>query len=243
MYIFKFRLRQVSNVSSLFSVPFSVTLLWFLLDCLAFYHTGHQPTFPHIQVFWAFLRKELPKTFHFQWAAAFVGFAGTEFGGDTWLGHLVPITLVGWNTFATTLLSGLALPLLLIAPLSLWLHIPALRPDPVVTEDSPTLLGEDPHQELAKGEAVLLDRVEEARAAALILCCQYLVLRAAKLFACVLSAAVLRRHLMVWKIFAPNFIFEAISFCVSFVAVTLGFLVFNRVLTSLSNWYTKIQKT
>jgi len=220
------RLRQVSNVSSLFSVPFSVTLLWFLLDCLAFYHTGHQPTFPHIQ-----------------WAAAFVGFAGTEFGGDTWLGHLVPITLVGWNTFATTLLSGLALPLLLIAPLSLWLHIPALRPAPVVLEDSPALLGEDPHQELAKGEAVLLDRVEEARAAALILCCQYLVLRAAKLFACVLSAAVLRRHLMVWKIFAPNFIFEAISFCVSFVAVTLGFLVFNRVLTSLSNWYTKIQKT
>ena len=49
-----FRLRQVSNVSSLFSVPFSVTLLWFLLDCLAFYHTGHQPTFPHIQVLWAF---------------------------------------------------------------------------------------------------------------------------------------------------------------------------------------------
>ena len=47
---FIFRLTQVSNVSSLFSVPFSVTLLWFLLDCLAFYHTGHQPTFPHIQV-------------------------------------------------------------------------------------------------------------------------------------------------------------------------------------------------
>ena len=236
----------MSNVSSLFSVPFSVTLLWFLLDCLAFYHTGHQPTFPHIQVAPRSTHLDVglcSSAFYFQWAAAFVGFAGTEFGGDTWLGHLVPITLVGWNTFATTLISGIALPLLLIAPLSLWLHLPALRPAPVVPEDSAALLGEDPHQELAKGEAVLLDRVEEARAAALILCCQYLVLRAAKLFACVLSAAVLRRHLMVWKIFAPNFIFEAITFCVSFVAVTLGFLVFNRVLTSLSNWYTKIQKT
>jgi len=222
------RLADVTNTSSLFSVPFSVTLAWFLLDSLSFYNTGHQPTFPHIQ-----------------WGAAFVGFAGTEFGGETWLGHIIPILLVGWNTYATTLLSGLALPLLILAPLSFWLHLPFLRPVKTVPSDEndKTFLGEDLYQELAKGEAALLDRVEETRGAALILCCQYIVLRAAKLFSCVLSAAVLRRHLMVWKIFAPNFIFEAIGFCVSFVAVLLGFLVFNRVLTSLSKWYIKIQKT
>ena len=220
------RLAKVTSTSSLCSVPASVTLLWFLLDSLSFYHTGHQPTFPHIQ-----------------WAAAFVGFAGTEFGGESWLGHLVPMVLVGWNTWASTVLSGLALPLLLLAPLSLWLHLPATRPATARTEEGP-LLGEDPVQELAtKGEATLLDRVEEARGAALILCCQFLCLKAARLFACVLAAAVLRRHLMVWKIFAPNFIFEGIGFGVSFVSVTLGFLVFNRVLTSLSKWYAKIQKT
>jgi len=222
------RLAGVTSTSSLFTVPFSVTLLWCLLDSLSFYHTGHQPTFPHIQ-----------------WAAAFVGFAGTEFGGDSWLGHLVPILLVGWNTFATSLLSGLCLPLLLLAPLSLWLHLPFLRPEQLGQSDSPdsALLGEDLYQELGKGEAALLDRLEEVRGAALVLSCQYLVLRAAKLFATVLAAAVLRRHLMVWKIFAPNFIFEAIGFCVSFVAVLMGFLVFNRVLTSLAKWYVKIQKT
>lgn len=223
------RLAASTGTSSLLSVPFPVTLLWLLLDCLSFYHTGHQPTFPHIQ-----------------WGAAFVGFAGTEYGGETWLGHLLPITLVGWNTYASSILSGLALPLLLLAPFSLWLHLPWLRPEQELQEDDRedrALLGENLHQELAKGEAALLDRVEEARGAALVLCCQYTVLRAAKLFSCVLSAAVLRRHLMVWKIFAPNFIFEAIGFGVSFVAVVVGFLVFNRVLTSLAKWYVKAQKT
>ena len=70
-----FRLRQVSNVSSLFSVPFSVTLLWFLLDCLAFYHTGHQPTFPHIQVLYTFgiFKERASKNFSFSVGRSFCG--------------------------------------------------------------------------------------------------------------------------------------------------------------------------
>ena len=58
----------------------------------------------------------------------------------------------------------------------------------------------------------------------------------------VLAAAVLRRHLMVWKIFAPNFIFETVGFCVSVASVIAGFLIFNRALTVLNKWYCKIQK-
>jgi len=222
------RLISSSNSTSLFRVPFPCIFLWYLLDSLAFFNTGHQPTFPHIQ-----------------WSAAFVGFAGTEFGGDSWLSHLVPIVLVGWNTFSTAILSGIALPLLLLAPPCLWLLIPSLRPerDTDNEENGDVLTGEDIFDELQKGEAVFLDREEETRGAMLILVCQYIVLKASKLFSAVLAAAVLRRHLMVWKIFAPNFIFEAVSFCVSLASVITGFLMFNRILSVMSRWYTKIQKS
>jgi len=222
------RLSTITSTTSLFKVPFPCIFLWFLLDSLAFFNTGHQPTFPHIQ-----------------WSAAFVGFAGTEFGGDSWLGHLVPIFLVGWNTYSTTILSGISLPLLILAPPCLWLLVPSIRPErETEIEESPdALTGEDIHEDLQKGEAIFLDRVEETRGAVLILSCQYLVLKAAKLFSSVLAAAVLRRHLMVWKIFAPNFIFEAVGFCVSLFSVVLGFVMFNRILTGMSRWYGKIQKS
>ena len=99
------------------------------------------------------------------------------------------------------------------------------------------------YEDLQEGEAMFLERAEETRGALLTLSCQFLVLKAAKLFSTVLAAAVLRRHLMVWKIFAPNFIFESVGFCVSLVSVVLGYVLFSRILSGLSGWYTKIQKT
>merc|ERR1719369_1008253 len=216
------RLSAIVSTNSLFRVPFSCIFLWFLLDSLAFFTTGHQPTFPHIQ-----------------WSAAFVGFAGTEFGGDSWLGHLVPIFLVGWNTYSTTILSSISLPFLLLAPPCLWLLVPSIRPvrQTELEDTTDALTGEDVYDDLLKGEAIFLERVEETRGAILILSSQFLVLKAAKLFSCVLAAAVLRRHLMVWKIFAPNFIFEAVGFCVSLCSVLLGYLMFSRVLSVISRWY------
>ena len=220
------RLSPHLNTNSLFRVPGPVILLWFLLDSLAFFTTGHQPTFPHIQ-----------------WSAAFVGFQGTEFGGDSWLGHIIPITLVGWNTFSTVIISGVSLPLLLLAPPFISLHIPSLRPQSSPqSADTQNMIGDDFYTELSAGEAIFLDRAEETRGALLILSCQYLVIKAAKMITSVLAAAVLRRHLMVWKIFAPNFIFEAVGFCVSLVSVMVGFLIFTRTLSVLSKWYCKIQK-
>jgi len=228
--VFTTPLRFSSNMTttSLFKVPFSCIFMWQMLDTLAFFNTGHQPTFSHIQ-----------------WSAAFVGFAGTEFGGDSWLGHIIPIILVGWNTFSTTFLAGISLPLLLLAPPCLWLMMPQIRPDRKAQqeENDDVLIGEDIHDDLQKGEAIFLERVEETRGAMLTLSCQYLVLKSAKLFSSVLAAAVLRRHLMVWKIFAPNFIFESVGFCVSLVSVVLGYLIFNRILSGMSRWYSKIQKS
>ena len=219
------RLSPSLSTSSLFKVPCPVLLLWYLQDTLSFFSTGHQPTFVHIQ-----------------WSAAFVGFAGTEFGGDSILGHLIPAILVGWNTYASVIISGVSLPLLLLAPPLIWLHLPSLRPGTETSNDANDMIGDNTCYELMKGEAMFLDRVEETRAAMLTLSCQYVVMKASRMIMTALAAAVLRRHLMVWKIFAPNFIFETVGFCVSLVSVILGFIIFNRALTVLNKWYCKIQK-
>ena len=220
------RLLPSLSTASLFRVPPTPLLLWYLQDLLGFFITGHQATFPHIQ-----------------WSAAFVGFAGTEFGGDNLLGHIIPALLVGWNTYASVIISGVSLPLLLLAPPLSWLHLPSLRPQ-VYQANGGTdhLIGDDLQSELNKGEATFLDRLEETRAGMLTLAIQFIVMRAARMITTVLAAAVLRRHLMVWKIFAPNFIFETVGFCVSVGSVIIGFLIFNRALSVLNKWYCKIQK-
>ena len=47
----------------------------------------------------------------------------------------------------------------------------------------------------------------EARSQLLLLCAKFLALHSARLLAAMLAAASLRRHLMVWKIFAPRSVF------------------------------------
>lgn len=56
------------------------------------------------------------------------------------------------------------------------------------------------------------------------------------------AAAVLRRHLMVWKIFAPRFIFEAVGFGISTVAVVASYLLAVRVHNVLLHYYRGLQK-
>lgn len=51
------------------------------------------------------------------------------------------------------------------------------------------------------------------------------------------------RHLMVWKIFAPSFIYEGISTYSSFIATAIGYLIVVRVHTAVSNFITKVQKS
>jgi len=44
-----------------------------------------------------------------------------------------------------------------------------------------------------------------------------------------LSAAILRRHLMVWKIFAPAFIYEGASFILTSLISILSYIIFIRL--------------
>ncbi len=178
---------------------------WAFLEGLFFYGTGHQPTFPSIQ-----------------WSAAFVGFSGATYGSDSVLDYYLPAVLIGWNTFVSRITFGFLLPLLLLAPFSLhklWLQ------DQVSNEDL--------EEALEEGEAVLVHEGHDA-SHMFRLCVKYSVILGLKMLASMLAAAHLRRHLMIWKIFAPRFIFEAIGFGVSLVVLSLSYLIYCRILGCVS---------
>merc|ERR1712179_732423 len=101
--------------------------------------------------------------------------------------------LIGWNTFVSRLLFGLALPLLLVSPYTVVLLLPGLRPSSVADkqdEANSELLMESV-ENYARGEVALLDRPEETRAQLLFLTSKYLVLQSLRLFTAMLAAAAL----------------------------------------------------
>ena len=51
-----------------------------------------------------------------------------------------------------------------------------------------------------------------------------------------LAATIHRRHLMVWKIFAPRFIFEGVSFIVTSIVLISVFCFVLRVDSVLKHW-------
>ena len=237
------RIRKIttqSTVNDLIQVQWLEIIGWHLLEGLFFYGTGHQATFPTIQ-----------------WNAAFIGgFSGTEFGSheaNTFLGYIIPIMLIGWNTYITRIWFGVLLPLLLIAPFAIWMVVPSVRPiqlssnlpkaDVELNSTSQDSLGYSSilAQELAKGEVFLLENKEEARSRVFGLCVKYSVLQCWRVFATMLSAATHRRHLMVWKIFAPRFIFEGIGCIVSLTFITIGYVTFVRIQNSVSAYYYSVQ--
>ena len=63
-----------------------------------------------------------------------------------------------------------------------------------------------------------------------------------QLFATAGSAALHRRHLMVWKIFAPRFIFEAASFGLTTFVLLCVFVVVMRIDSALRVWTEKLQQ-
>ena len=236
------KLSPESTMNDLIQVQWSEIIGWYLLEGLFFYGTGHQPTFPTIQ-----------------WGAAFIGgFSGAEYGSNETnaiFGYLLPMLFIGWNTYISRIWFGLFLPLLLIAPFGIWMVIQTVRPKRLAPNTSNTdieINASSPHhdswgptvnlaRELAKGEVFFLENKEETRSQVFSLCIRYCVLQCLRVFATMLAAAIHRRHLMVWKIFAPRFIFEGIGCIVSFVFVTLGYMTFVRIQNSVSSYYNSVQ--
>uniref|UniRef100_A0A8D2P4A6 GPI ethanolamine phosphate transferase 3, catalytic subunit n=1 Tax=Zosterops lateralis melanops TaxID=1220523 RepID=A0A8D2P4A6_ZOSLA len=195
-----------------FSVPWYAVISWLLAASQFFYSTGHQPIFPAIH-----------------WNAAFVGF---HLDHNT---NLLPAVLVGANTFASHILFAVGCPLLL-----LW---------PFVCEMSNSQrkkLKKESREELQEVEEHMMEMrlresPEEFSTALLRLGLKYLFVLGAQLLACVCAAMILRRHLMVWKVFAPKFLFESLGFVVSSICLLLGISLVMRVDCAVSSWFSQLQ--
>ncbi|GAB1288424.1 GPI ethanolamine phosphate transferase 3 [Apodemus speciosus] len=240
--------RYTVNVLSLgpFTVLWQAVSAWILLATQTFYSTGHQPVFSAIH-----------------WHAAFVGFPDGH-GSSPWL----PALLVGANTFASHLLfaptpprvvgdqgglgpqdpplmsalsspEAVGCPLLLLWPFLCERQEPKKR-QPLPGSESEARVRPEEEQEGPLMEMRLRDAPHHFNAALLQLGLKYLFILGAQILACALAAALLRRHLMVWKVFAPKFIFETVGFVVSSVGLLLGIALVMRVDGAVSSWFKKL---
>ncbi|XP_037758449.1 GPI ethanolamine phosphate transferase 3 isoform X1 [Chelonia mydas] len=195
-----------------FMVPWYAVTAWVFAATQFFYSTGHQPIFPAIH-----------------WNAAFVGF---QQGHTT---HLLPAVLVGANTFASHILFAVGCPLLLLWPFV------CEAPNSQRRKLKKELREELQEEEEPMMEMRLRESPERFSAALLQLGLKYLFVLGVQLLACVWAAMILRRHLMVWKVFAPKFLFEALGFMVSSICLLLGIFLVMRVDCTVSAWFEQLQ--
>lgn len=201
-----------------FTVPWHAVFAWALTAAQTFYTTGHQPVFSAIQ-----------------WHAAFVGVS--ESRDFTWLSAF----LVGANTFASHILFAVGCPLLLLWPFLCENQGSRKRRQPPGNEAEARVRPEEEQEPLM--EMRLRDAPHHFTAALLQLGLKYLFVLGIQILACVLAASILRRHLLVWKVFAPKFIFEAVGFIVSSVGLCLGIALVMRVDGAVSSWFRQLVLT
>ena len=75
----------------------------------------------------------------------------------------LPAVLIGWNTFATRLVFALALPVLVLAPLTLWLTCPSIRRHFLAGVEGNPVDSFSADEDFDRGEVFLLKRPEEAK--------------------------------------------------------------------------------
>ncbi|XP_043933309.1 GPI ethanolamine phosphate transferase 3 isoform X2 [Protopterus annectens] len=155
-----------------------------------------------------------------QWNAAFVGF---NEGHDN---NTIPALLILANTFASYILFAVSCPLLLFWP---FIHeIKNSKMSSRSTNDDQVM------------EMRLRESPERFAAALLQLGMRYLFAHGIQLLASVCAAALLRRHLMVWKIFAPKFLFEAVGFVVTSISLLFGISLVIWVDNAVNRWFKKL---
>uniref|UniRef100_A0A3Q1HAW9 GPI ethanolamine phosphate transferase 3, catalytic subunit n=1 Tax=Anabas testudineus TaxID=64144 RepID=A0A3Q1HAW9_ANATE len=205
----------------------SFLLLLLEMAALLHIHKRHNHTFH--SMLWSLAATQffhatghLPTFPSIQWGAAFVGFP------DGHTGTTLPASLVTLNTFAAHILFAVGCPLLLFWPLVC--EIRGSRGGRAFGEG-----GEDAVMEMR-----LRENPQQFSSALLQLATRYLFIHGAQVFASVCAAAILRRHLMVWKVFAPKLMFEASGFVVSSVFLLVGVTLVARVDVAVGRWFKRL---
>ncbi|XP_013403091.1 GPI ethanolamine phosphate transferase 3 [Lingula anatina] len=161
-----------------------------------------------------------------KWEAAFTGFHG-DFES-----HILPGLLIHLNTFASEVLVSLTLPLILCWPLFRTSRYSIRKGS-----------SDNWNEGADKGELVLIENSVQFQLCVFKLGLGYVLFHAVKLLGSMLAAAVLRRHLMVWKIFAPRFIFQSVSFITIYVVVIMSVGLMQHVHSHLGGWLNRLEKT
>ncbi|XP_066507650.1 GPI ethanolamine phosphate transferase 3 [Hoplias malabaricus] len=166
----------------------------------------------------------LPTFPSIQWGAAFVGFPQGHSG------TVLPAALVTLNTFASHIIFAAGCPLLLFWPLVCEVRGSRTLRSAAAGED-----GDDVVMEMR-----LRESPQQFSSALLQLAARYLFVSGAQVLASVCAAAILRRHLMVWKVFAPKLMFEASGFLVASVFVLVGVTLVLRVDVAVARLFQKL---
>uniref|UniRef100_A0A182WCG9 Uncharacterized protein n=1 Tax=Anopheles minimus TaxID=112268 RepID=A0A182WCG9_9DIPT len=96
--------------------------------------------------------------------------------------------------------------------------------------------------DITKGELNLYENEKLFLGTVFKTACQLILLQSLRIFCAMFACTLHCRHLMVWKIFAPRFIYEGIASYVMFVGVILGFLLLLRVHRAVNTLITAINK-
>ncbi|KAF5301332.1 hypothetical protein FQA39_LY10730 [Lamprigera yunnana] len=205
------QINKAANTAQLFEIPNSYILMWMLMSLYYFYGSGHQATFPSIS-----------------WEAAFIG------TGGNFTSNFIPGLLIIINTFGAHIFMGITLPLLCIAPFTLYIMYPSLYNK---KQDDSKLISN-----LSRGEILLYEKGELMFTTIFSVSCKYVLLHAVRMFVSMMAATIHCRHLMVWKIFAPKLIFEAIGIIVTLISVLLGYLLLIRINYAVDRLVTQLSK-
>ncbi|KAJ8938246.1 hypothetical protein NQ318_001779 [Aromia moschata] len=146
------------------------------------------------------------------WEAAFIGTSGV------FSNNFIPGALIIINTFCSYILMGVLLPLVLIMPFTIFVKAPSIAGKKSELQQATSV-----------GEMGLFAKADLMFTSVFTLSCKYILGHGIRVFASMLAATIHCRHLMVWNIFAPKLIFEAIGLFVTLASVTCGYLILVRV--------------
>jgi len=97
--------------------------------------------------------------------------------------------------------------------------------------------------DITRGELVLYENEAMYFGCLFKLAIQLFILQGIKVFCSMMACTIHCRHLMVWKIFAPRFIYEGISTLIMLPAVIIGYLILLRIHFAVNQLVDKINKT
>ncbi|XP_037050771.1 GPI ethanolamine phosphate transferase 3 [Bradysia coprophila] len=210
------------------------TVAWSLLAQYAFYATSHQPTLSQID-----------------WHAAFVGRQASIQHDHT---NSISVVMVLLNTFGGPILIYLLYPLTMVTGPTLFAKYRSLVPQPPKTDGK----SKNPQEMLSDKSKKVVQPMHDFdvnRGCIVLIENEYIfigtlfqtgvslvVILGLRIFCSMLACTIHCRHLMVWKIFAPKFIYEGITSYLGFAAIIVGFLIAAKVHTATVSFIKKIAK-